>query len=222
MKQIANILSILQRGVNMATFKSSEKYWVERYRRGGNSGFGSYGKLAQYKADILNDFVEKNALGTVIEYGCGDGHQLTLAKYPHYIGFDVSPDAIALCRKLFADDRNKTFYLMDEYDGQKADLTLSLDVIYHLVEENVFEKYMRLLFVSSKRYVIVYSSNVDANSFSSPHVKHRNFTRWIEANVQAWDLIKHIPNAHAHVRNSKERSNADFFIYQKANITEHL
>ena len=222
MKQITNILSKIQRGLAMVTFKSSENYWVERYKRGGNSGYGSYGQLAQYKADILNEFAEKNFISTVIEYGCGDGNQLTLAKYPHYIGFDISPDAIVQCKKIFDNDSTKAFYLMNEYDGQKADLTLSLDVIYHLVEDDVFENYIRLLFDSSQKYVILYSSNVDANRFSSPHVRHRKFTLWIEANLLGWDLIKHIQNPYTDDRNTKEHSNADFFIYQKSRDLDFL
>src|SRR5215210_4430947 len=44
----------------------------------------------------------------------------------------------------------KTFKLMEEYAGESAELALSLEVIYHLVEDEVFESYMRRLFGSSK------------------------------------------------------------------------
>lgn len=44
-----------------------------------------------------------------------------------------------------------------------ADLSLSLDVIYHLVEDEVFETYINTLFKSARRYVIIYSSNSDDN-----------------------------------------------------------
>ncbi len=216
MKQIAYILSMIQRGLDTINFKSSEKYWVERYKKGGNSGCGSYGELAQYKADVLNNFVATNSINTIIEYGCGDGNQLTLAKYPHYIGFDISPDAVALCKKIFNNDPTKSFYLMSEYKEQSADLTLSLDVIYHLVEDDVFENYIRLLFDSSKDYVIIYSTNIITDRFSSAHVKHRQFTGWVEANMLSWNLIKHVQNLYTDARKSKEQSNADFFIYQKS------
>jgi len=33
----------------------SNKYWEERYAKGGNSGKGSYGKSAIFKADVIND-----------------------------------------------------------------------------------------------------------------------------------------------------------------------
>jgi hypothetical protein len=43
---------------------------------------GSYGKFAAFKAEVLNAFVQEMRVDTVIEFGCGDGNQLTLARYP--------------------------------------------------------------------------------------------------------------------------------------------
>ena len=212
MKKIMNITSTFRGWLGLITFKSSEKYWINRYKEGGNSGYGSYGKLARFKADILNDFVDKNSVNTTIEYGCGDGHQLSLAKYPHYIGYDISPAAIWHNKRTFIDDRTKYFYLLDDYKGEKADLTLSLDVIYHLTEDDVFEKHTTLLFQSSLKYVIVYSTNYDYYSFFDPHIKHRHFTKWVEINLPGWKLINHIPNKFS--RRYLGNSKADFFIYQ--------
>lgn len=50
---------------------------------------------------------------------------------------------------------------MDAYANETADLTLSLDVIYHLIEDNVFFTYMDRLFDSSTKFVIIYSLNTD-------------------------------------------------------------
>lgn len=196
------------------TFKSSKDYWVKRYKMGDNSGYGSYGRLAQFKADVINHFVITNGIKTMIEFGCGDGHQLTLAKYPCYSGYDISPDAIALCRKLFVDDPLKSFYLMDEYKGETVDLSLSLDVIYHLVEEDVFEAYMKTLFNSSTNYVIIYSTDYEEKIHLTPHIRHRHFTEWVEVNLPKWTLITRIPNIYSEGQSTKENSKADFFIYK--------
>jgi len=110
-------------------FTGSQDYWVQRYQTGGNSGAGSYGRLANFKAEVLNKFVMENEVKSVIEYGCGDGNQLALAKYHEYLGFDVSPEAVATCRDAFASDDSKSFKLLSEWAGEEADLTLSLDVI---------------------------------------------------------------------------------------------
>src|SRR5665811_377643 len=113
--------------INNPTLRSSKDYWEQRYRNGGNSGAGSYDKLAIFKADVLNSFVEENHIETIIEYGCGDGNQLTLSQYPSYIGFDVSNKAIELCKKTFHNDKSKQFKLLSEHRGETAQLTLSLD-----------------------------------------------------------------------------------------------
>lgn len=56
------------------TFSTSSNYWESRYQEGGNSGHGSYGELAQYKADFLNSFVQENHVESAIEFGSSDGN----------------------------------------------------------------------------------------------------------------------------------------------------
>lgn len=198
-------------------FQGSEDYWKYRYETGGHSGDGSYNQLAEFKAEILNTFVSDNRITSVIEYGCGDGNQLGLAQYPKYIGFDISSNAIDRCQKNFSGDRTKTFKLMESYRDQTAELTLSLDVIYHLVEDPVFVDYMNRLFDSSERFVIIYSSNTDDNpEGTAAHVRHRNFSKWINEHKKEWELIKHIPNKYFFNGDTKTGSFADFYIYSKA------
>ncbi len=196
-------------------FRGSKNYWIQRYESDRTSGAGSYNKLAEFKAEVLNGFVKEHSISSVIEYGCGDGNQLAIADYPSYIGFDISPKAIASCEKAFRTDPSKSFNLMDEYNGETAQLTISLDVIYHLVEDEIFEAHMRRLFDSSQRFVIIYSSNTDVNETkTAPHVKHRKFTEWVATNHSRWRLKSHIPNKYPFKGNAREGSFADFFIYE--------
>lgn len=198
-------------------FSGSRSYWEDRYAVGGNSGVGSYGLFAEFKADILNKFVADHHVQTVIEFGCGDGNQLGLANYPKYLGFDVSDTAISKCCEAYRSDESKSFRLLSGYHQDKADLTLSLDVIYHLVEDGIFEDYMRLLFDASDRYVIIYSSDTDDNSGNdSVHVRHRQFTKWINDNLKNWRLVEHIPNRYPYRGDYRTGSFADFFIYEKS------
>ncbi len=195
-------------------FAKSEDYWKERYKSGGTSGPGSYYHLAEFKAEVINAFVKEKEIKSVIEFGCGDGNQLLLAEYPGYIGFDVSPDAILQCEKLFAMDKTKSFKLISEFSSETAPLTLSLDVIYHLLEDSVFHAYMERLFDSSIKYVIIYSSNT--NRPASFHVKQRKFSTWIDKNRTAWKLVKKVPNKYPYRGvndNENEKSIADFYIY---------
>ena len=57
---------------------NSKNYWNDRYVKGQNSGTGSYNKLAQFKADVINDFLGRNQIKSIVDYGVGDGNQLKL------------------------------------------------------------------------------------------------------------------------------------------------
>jgi hypothetical protein len=198
-------------------FGGSPAYWEARYARGETSGAGSYGRLAAFKAEFLNAFVARHAIRSVIEWGCGDGAQLAPARYPRYVGLDVSPTAVRSCIARFAADPTKSFFLYDPTcfaDRQglfAADLALSLDVVYHLVEDAVFERYMGLLFDSARRHVIVYSSDRD-EAAETAHVRHRRFTNWVVANRPGWRLTARVPNRYP--EGEPGGSFADFHVFE--------
>jgi len=205
-------LSLLRQRIG---FRGSALYWEQNYARGGTSGPGSYDAAGQAKADFLNDFVRTREVRSVIEFGCGDGHQLSLVGYPRYIGLDVSRSAIELCQRRFAGDHTKSFFL---YDGAcftdrarlfTADLAISLDVIYHLTEDAVFEAYMTHLFAAASRFVIIYATDRQIPG-TAPHVRHRHFTPWAEALGQGWRLVKVTPGP------NPGADRADFFTYERA------
>jgi len=207
-------ISLLRQRLN---FAGSADFWERRYARGGTSGPGSYGDLAHGKAQFLNAFVRSNSIQSVIEFGCGDGNQLSLAEYPRYIGLDVSRSAIGLCRNRFAEDLDKSFFLYDsacfiDHVGLfQAELALSLDVIYHLIEDAIFAVYMEHLFDAANRYVIVYATNGSIRD-DAPHVRHRHFSSWVDNNRPEWRLREVI------VGPSSGSRRADFFVY--ANSSE--
>lgn len=202
-------------------FTNSEDYWKKRYSVGLNSGAGSYGRLAEFKAEVLNSYVERHGIKSVIEHGCGDGNQLSLAKYPDYTGLDISPDVIAMCRDSFVDDHSKRFFTVGEapLDDLRADLSLSLDVVYHLIEDSVYESYMESLFATATRSVIIYASNGrperDANTPQAEHVHHRKFTDWVDAH-DGWDLKETIKNRYPFDPDDPGNTSfADFYIYER-------
>ncbi len=199
-------------------FVGSARYWENRYRSGNNSGKGSYGDLAEFKAEVLNTLVREKSIRSVIEFGCGDGNQLSLAAYPQYVGYDVSETAIEICRQTFANDRTKTFANVDEYRGERADLAISLDVLFHLVEDEVFEAYMHRLFGAADRFVVIYCSDVDRPiQAKSPHVRHRHFSSWVMRHVPSFQMVRRIENRYRDGRRTREghSSPSDFYIYER-------
>jgi len=198
-------------------FQNSEHYWEERYRTGGTSGVGSYSVLAEFKAEVINSFVSEHKINTVLEFGCGDGNQLKYFKFKSYVGYDVSPTIIRHCRRLFKKDRSKQFKLMSQWEPLVAECTLSLDVIYHLIEDSVFNDYMSKLFQSSSRYVIIYSTNSNGheNNGVAGHVRHRKFTDWVESKKPEFILVEHLLNRYPYNGDAKVSTYADFYFYEK-------
>ncbi len=202
-------------------FPGSKYYWETRYSLGGNSGKGSYGANAEFKSKVLNNFVRENNIHSVTEYGCGDGNQLTYADYPQYTGLDISEKAIQLSSELFVEDASKIFFVYDpremEVNKQKfaADLVLSLDVIYHLVEDEVYRNYLTNVFNTARKYVAIYSSNKDLRGFlHSRHVRHRKFTSNIEEWFPSWRLIETIKNDKPEDHPNRKEPSVDFYIFQ--------
>lgn len=202
-------------------FAGSEAYWERHYADGGDSGPGSRGQLAAYKAGFVNDFVSSHDVGSVVELGCGDGQQLSLADYLAYTGLDVSLTALRMCTSRFGADRTKTFLPYSPgafYDGQgllRADLALSMDVLFHLVEDDVFETYLRDLFGLARRWVIIYASDGSRES-SIGSVTNRPFTGWVARNISGWKLEGHVPNPRAWDGDVNRTTRSDFFIYMRA------
>mgnify|MGYP003668898781 CR=1 FL=1 len=217
--RISNSLKVLDRKDN--DLFSSSSYWEERYKEGGTSGHGSYGRLADFKAEVINNFINDNDIKNAIEFGCGDGNQLSKLKINNYIGIDVSKTIINKCEEKFKNDARKSFLLLNDFieNPSKAELTLSLDVIFHLTEEDIFEDYMHLLLEKSTKYCIIYACDSEPDPSDSEHVLKRKFTKWIEKNHSEWQLTKIVFNKYPHngEKNPKEHSFSDFYFYKKLN-----
>ena len=218
-RQMPVVSGVLAARRNRA-FGGSAAYWESRYAGGGTSGSGSTGRLARFKAGVLNEFVATNSVESVIELGCGDGNQLALAEYPRYLGLDVSRSTLATCKQRFADDPTKSFVFSapevfaDPAHFLTAELALSLDVVYHLVEDAVFEAHMAALFGAATRFVAVYSSDHDEPAHG--HVRHRAFSAWVTANAPDWRPMLTVANPYPFDPSAPEQTSfADFHFFAK-------
>tara|TARA_R110002072_G_scaffold4788_8_gene33413 strand:- start:8 stop:583 length:576 start_codon:yes stop_codon:yes gene_type:complete len=188
---------------------STFEIWDNRYKNNGNSGNGSYGLLAEFKAEIINNFIYENNIHDIIELGCGDGNQCSLFKIEHYLGLDISPAIINYCKNKFKNNSKYNFeiYNNDYLNNKKYELSLSLDVIYHILDDNEYKKYMKDLFNFSNKYVIIYSNNYKGHKVG--HMYTKNFTKDIEKwfnNYKIKQIIK---------QKYPQQSSADFYIYEK-------
>jgi SAM-dependent methyltransferase len=192
----------------------SDKYWERRYQTGRNSGSGSYGRLAQFKADFLNRLVVGANVSSIIDFGCGDGNQLSLMDPVPYIGVDVSQTVLEAMRVRFEGQPLYKFIHRDELGAEiRSDLTISMDVIYHLVEDIVFDAYMNRLFHHARRIVVIYSSNYEA-PYAGSHIRHRRFTDFVARNFPAWQQVAHTPNPYPRETANKDQTSfSDFYVF---------
>lgn len=185
---------------------TTKNIWEQRYKRGGNSGKGSYNEYCKFKKNVINDYVLENNIENCIDFGCGDGNQLSFFEISNYIGIDISDYIIKKNKIKYKQDITKKFYSYPEFDKlnqQPVDLTLSLDVIYHLMEDRLFINYLKNLFKFSKKHVIIYSTNIEYPK--TTHTNGRRFTKYVDEMFPEWKLHKFIKHL-----------SADFFIYQKS------
>ena len=169
-------------------------YWENRYKTGGNSGLGSYDNQAiKFKADYVNKLITENNVKTLIEFGCGDGNQLKLLNgYDLYYGNDISKRVVDKCSEQFKNDKTKIFeHDLNNVLNKKFDISISLDVIYHLVEDDVFKNYMDNLFNVSN-LVTMYTTNHSTPSKTN-HIKHRDITTYVKENYKEYELIDTTP-----------------------------
>ena len=185
------------------------EHWDNRYKNNGNSGNGSYGLLAEFKAEIINNFIHENNIHNIIELGCGDGNQCSLFKIDNYLGLDISPSVIHYCNNKFQNNSKYNFkiYNNNYLNKEMYELSLSLDVIYLILHDNEYKKYMEDLFKFSNKYVIIYSNNHEGQK--TGHMYSKNFTKDIEKWFNNYKLKNIIYQKYTNL------SSADFYIYEK-------
>ena len=175
----------------------SAKYWNRRYGNGGNSGDGSRGEILNWKADQINSLISELGCRYVIDFGCGDGVLASLLKVESYLGLDVSENIIL--KNAATKKDNQTF----EVYGNRAasskryfgsDLSLSVDVILHLIEEHIYNDYMLSLFFSTQKYVLIFNTNTKIQiQGMNKHNKFRNHQEWVEQFATNFRLKKFTP-----------------------------
>lgn len=197
-------------------------YWESRYAKGGNSGAGSYRDMCRFKTRTLNRLIKRNKIRSVIDFGCGDGNQIKSLKVDSYLGLEVSYTAIQKCKRVCPD---KQFMYYSPYnfkiDKGQYDMSVSVDVIYHIIEPELFQAHLTHLFISASKMVVIYAPNITGREFKeefniSPdrHITFRKFTEVIKKRFPSWKLTQVIPNRYP-VRDSDLTSGSlsEFFVY---------
>ena len=179
----------------------SSRYWQARYRWGGNSGKGSRGETAARKAEFVSTFCRQHDVSSLVELGSGDGVCASQIKIAKYLGLDLSQDAVLRARRRVSSLSHRFLTITGDssedivakvrscHGGNPPLVSLSMDVILHLVEDSVFEAYLKTLFAISARYIVVFSS--DADGPDEIHVRHRAYSRRFMADFPIRQIETH-------------------------------
>lgn len=203
----------------ISTMFDSRRYWLARYTSADPGGWGSKGVLAAYKADFLRRLVLRYGVTSILELGCGDGEQLAVYDFGgvSYVGLDVLT-AVAKAEERFRGDRRKLFGTLDDPGllGVTADLTLSADVIYHLVEDDVWLAHMARLFDRSLRLVAIYAPDTDETPENAGvHCRFRRWSEWVERERPEWAMVFREDNPHRLTPENPKGSLSDFHVYAR-------
>ena len=167
---------------------NSSSYWESRYKTGGNSGWGSHDiEHVKFKFDYVNNLIDKHQCKKIFDYGCGDANQMKgFDGYETYLGYDVSKFIIEknkLSNNEFVEFTSDINILSDK----SFDLSISLDVVYHLVEDVVYMDYLKRLFNSSN-LVTIYTTDISGKN-NAPHCEFRSINQYVENNQKDFKLV---------------------------------
>jgi SAM-dependent methyltransferase len=160
-------------------------YWHNRYLDGKGSGPSSRGDVAAAKADRINRLLD-GTTRTVVDWGVGDGTVAAGIDANRYLGVDITQAALDLARAACGPRPGWSWLLYDPHLPPpltvQADLALSLDVLFHLTDDQAYRTYLQLLFGSAPT-VFIRASNYDA-----PRNDHMRRRRWLPDVPDGWQL----------------------------------
>lgn len=189
----------------------SVSYWKKRYNTSnikGASGFGSVGKLLEFKTSFLNKAFKEYGIETVLDFGHGDLGLAEGLDVKSYIGLDIfdypekPKDNITLINTPF-----------DKYDGESCDAAICIDVLYHLLEneQDYMKRTLDIMFNKSSNLIIIYAQD----SINSPSKfgsgKHLFDSKWRQYLEETYgDKLELVD----YQKKPEPYSSAQFFVYK--------
>jgi hypothetical protein len=149
----------------------SREYWDRRWRYGPPCP-GSNGAEAVAKAEWVNAVVRDLDVKTMVDGGCGDGSQALMFDVPVYLGVEVAESAYRFAARRLRACPNRAVVLAAPGTqlSVRADLSASLDVVFHLVDEYEYEEWLGNVFGSGRRFVAVHGTNYESEP--EAHMRH--------------------------------------------------
>lgn len=135
----------------------TSNYWDKRYSNGGTSGDGSIGSLREFKWAKIEERVGK--VDDVIDVGCGDLSFWDGRDCKKYVGIDASE--IIIQKNILK--RPNWNFIMSKSDNlmlsslYQSDVVFCFDMLFHIMDDDVYEGTIDNLSRFSSRYIFVYT-----------------------------------------------------------------
>jgi SAM-dependent methyltransferase len=130
-------------------------FWEWRYLTNPElgSGVGSRGKPLHDKRALLTVLLDVLRPASVLDVGCGDGEATRGLPVEHYVGLDLSAEAVRRARAGRPDGDYRVGTLADH--PVQADLTVCLDVLIHQADSAIYYDLVGRLLRSSTRALAI-------------------------------------------------------------------
>jgi len=140
--------------------------------------------------------INKYDLKSISDVGCGE---CTLLPYLQgirkYYGYDISPAVLSKVSKNAQDGFSKEFILLTNNTKiVSSDLVLSLEVIFHQVNDDEYLDYMRKLVNSNGEYLLILTMNegiLKTNHIKNRHIKYRDISKFMDSTN--YSLVEKFP-----------------------------
>lgn len=132
-------------------------YWDQHYGEGGISGEGSIGDYRNWKWQIIKKYTDNSEnLGSVIDVGCGDISFWQGKTCQDYLGIDISKTIV---EKNQAKRPEWTFVCdsADVHKDIKADYVFCFDILFHIMDDNMYEKILKNIISYSRNMIFIYT-----------------------------------------------------------------
>lgn len=173
-------------------------FWNQRHGKlglysGGDKGISNYENFEFYihRLSMILKLINKYYIGKksleVLDAGCGKGFFSNGLFSSGYIvsGIDSSVNAISFCKENYPE----IFFKQDDLDNfvlNKAfDVVVCIDVMFHIVEDNLWEKSVKnLAYHAKNNSIIIISDYIDAVDSEKTigekikYIKYRNKKRY--------------------------------------------
>lgn len=165
-----------------------EKYWNQRYIKGGISGTGSRGDEREWRWNLIKEYVP--SVDEIVDVGCGDLAFWEGKDCRDYTGIDISKTIIESNRLKRPNwkfiNASSEIYI----ESLQKECVICLGVLFHIMDEDVFRSTLKNICKYSNKYIVIYTW------IENPFNRKNSFKRLLTSlkNLNVRNIFKNTKN----------------------------